>query len=102
MKGTLVLLVLVLAVVAAFAVQNPGIITVRFLNFSWSTSLLVVIVSAFAAGVLAGWLAGLPGYFRRRGETTAAQKRIQELEIETAALKGKNAPPAAPGQEGKR
>jgi uncharacterized membrane protein YciS (DUF1049 family) len=101
-NGVLIVLVALLAVVTAFAVQNPGIITVRFLHLSGSTSVLVGIVAAFTAGVLAGWLAGLPGYFRRRGETTAAHKRIQELEIETAALKGKIAPPAAPGQEGKR
>jgi uncharacterized membrane protein YciS (DUF1049 family) len=98
----LVALVVLLAVVAAFAVQNPGIITVRFLHLSGSTSVLVVIVSAFAAGVLGGWLAGLPGYFRRRSEASAARKRIQELEIEVAALQAKSAAPTAPGPEGKR
>jgi len=101
-NGALVALVVLLAVVAAFAVQNPGIITVRFLHLSGSTSVLVVIVSAFAAGVLGGWLAGLPGYFRRRSEASAARKRIQELEIEVAALRAKSAAPTAPGPEGKR
>jgi uncharacterized integral membrane protein len=101
-KGVLIVLVLLLAVVAAFAVQNPGVITVRFLNITSSTSLLVVIVAAFAAGVLGGWLAGLPGYFRRRAGTSAANKRIQELEIEVAALQAKSASPTAPGPEGKR
>jgi uncharacterized membrane protein YciS (DUF1049 family) len=99
-KGTLVVLVFLLAVVAAFAVQNPGIITVRFMNFSWPTSLLAVIVAAFGAGVLGGWLAILPGYFRRRSGAAAANKRIQELEIEVAALKSKSAPPTAPAQKG--
>jgi uncharacterized membrane protein YciS (DUF1049 family) len=98
----LVALVVLLGVVAAFAVQNPGIITVRFLHLSGSTSVLVVIVAAFAAGVLGGWLAGLPGYFRRRSEASAARKRIQELEIEAAALQAKSAAPTAPGPEGKR
>jgi uncharacterized membrane protein YciS (DUF1049 family) len=101
-NGALVVLVVLLAVVAAFAVQNPGIITVRFLHLSGSTSVLVVIVAAFAAGVLGGWLAGLPGYFRRRSEASAARKRIQELEIEVAALQAKSAAPTAPGPEGKR
>ena len=98
MKGTLIILVVLLAVVAGFAVQNPGIITVRFLNYSWTTSLLVMIVAAFGTGVLGGWLAGLPGYFRRRSESSAANRRIQELEIEIAALKAKSAPPAAPAK----
>ena len=102
MRFSMLVLIVLLALVAAFAIQNPGIITVRFFHLSGETSLLVVIVAAFAAGVLGGWLAGLPGYFRRRSETSGARKRIQELEIEVAALKAKSAPPAVPGPEGNR
>jgi uncharacterized membrane protein YciS (DUF1049 family) len=101
-KGTLVVLVVLLALVATFAVQNPVMIPVQFFHWYGRTHLLVVIAAAFAAGVAAGWFAGLPGYLRRRAGTTAAHKRIQELEIEVAALKPKSTPPATPGQEGKR
>ena len=87
MKATLLVLVALLGLVAAFAVQNPGIIVVRFLTFSGYTSLLVVTVAAFAAGVVSGGLAGLPGFFRRRSEAAAAAKRIRELEAEVGDLK---------------
>lgn len=87
MRAVLVLLVVVLALVAAFAVQNPGIVTVRFLHLSAGTSLLVIIVLSFGAGILAGWLAGLPALFRRG-------RRIRELEAEVAA---KARPADAPG-----
>lgn len=100
MKGVLIVLVLLLALVAAFGLQNPGEHTVRFLHLSWVTTMLGVIVAAFAAGVLGGWLTGVPGYFRRRSEASAANKRIQELEIEVAALKAKVPHPVAPGKEG--
>ena len=73
MKAVLLVLVVLLALVAAFAVQNPGIIVVRFLTYSGYTSLLVVIVGGFGAGVLGGWLVGLPGFFRRRSEAAAAR-----------------------------
>ena len=102
MNGALIVLVLLLAVVAAFGLQNPGEHTVRFLHLTWVTSMLGVIVAAFAAGVLGGWITGVPGYFRRRSEASAWKKRIQELEIEVAALKAKLPPTAAPGPEGKR
>jgi uncharacterized membrane protein YciS (DUF1049 family) len=98
----LIVLVLLLAAVAVFGVQNPGIINVRFFHLSGATSLLVVIVAAFGAGVFGGWIAGLPGNFRKRSEVSAANKRIQELEIEVAALKAKTTPPVASGTEGKR
>mgnify|MGYP006268322967 CR=1 FL=1 len=87
MKGVLIVLVLLLAAVAAFGVQNPGVITVRFLHLSGDTSLLVVIVAAFAAGVLGGWLTGVPGHFRRRSEASAAARRIRELEAEAETLR---------------
>ncbi len=98
MKGALVVLVILLALVATFAVQNPGTIPVRFFHFYGPTHLLVVIAVAFAAGVLGGWLAVLPGYFRRRSEASAARKRIRELEKELASLGEKSAPPTPPGQ----
>ena len=96
MKATLIVLVVLLALVAAFAVQNPGIIVVRFLTVSGYTSLLVVIVAAFSAGIVSAGLAGLPGVFRRRSEAGAAARRIRELEAEVADLKGKTGRPAPP------
>ena len=87
MRFSMIVLIALLALVAAFAVQNPGIITVKFMQYRGDTSLLVVIVSGFGAGVLGGWLAGLPGYFRRRTEAAAAAKRIRELEAEVGVLK---------------
>jgi uncharacterized membrane protein YciS (DUF1049 family) len=99
MKAVLLVLVVLLAFVAAFALQNPGIIVFRFLTFSGYTSLLVVVVAAFAAGVVATGLAGVPGFFRRRSEAAAAARRIRELEAEVGNLKGKpgGPPPPAPG-----
>lgn len=90
MKLSMIGLIVLLALVAAFAVQNPGIITVKFLHLAGATSLLVVIVAGFGAGVLGGWLAGLPGFFRRRAEAAAAARRIRELEAEVVNLKGKS------------
>jgi len=87
MKFSMIVLIVLLALVAAFAVQNPGLITVRFMQFTGDTSLLVVIVAGFGAGVLGGWLAGLPGSFRRRSEASASAKRIRELEAEAGDLR---------------
>jgi uncharacterized integral membrane protein len=83
----MVVLIVLLALVALFTVQNPGVITVRFLTFSGDTLLLVVIVAAFGAGVAGAGLAGLSGYFRRRSEAAAARQRTRELEEEVKSLK---------------
>ena len=86
MRAVLLLIIVLLALVAAFAVQNPGIIDVRFLHLSGSTSLLVVIVLAFGIGVLVGFLGGVPSSFRRA-------RRIRELSAEVESLRK---PPGTP------
>ena len=70
----LVILIIILGLVALFTFQNPDMVTVRFLSFEWNTSKLVMIVTSFAAGVLAGWLVSLTEYFRKRRQTTEAKK----------------------------
>jgi len=91
MRTVLILIVFLLALVAAFAVQNPGVLAVRFLHLSGNTSLLVVIVVAFAIGVLVGFLGGVPSSIRRGG-------RVRELERELASLRkpSESPPPEKP------
>lgn len=86
MRAVLLLIVVLLALVASFAVQNPGVIDVRFLHLSGSTSLLVIIVLAFGIGVLVGFLGGVPSSFRRA-------RRIRELSAEIDSLRK---PPGSP------
>jgi uncharacterized integral membrane protein len=104
MKGSMIVLVVLLALLALFTVQNPEVVTVRFLGFSGNTLLLVVVVAAFAAGVFGAGIAALPGWFRKRAEGAAANRRIGELEAEVAALKAeigrlKGAADAKPGPQ---
>ena len=87
MRLVLVLLVIVMGLFAAFAIQNPGIITVKFFTLSGETSILVVIVTAFGAGVIVGFLPGIPASFRRK-------RRIREPAPEMATLR--NSPPPPP------
>ncbi len=86
MRLTLILLIVLLGIVAMFAIQNPGIVTVRFLNYYVDTSILIVIVAAFGAGVLVGFLPGIPTAFRRK-------RRIRELEADLAAERKSQSPP---------
>ena len=86
MRAILLLIIVLLAMVAAFAIQNPGIITVNFFHLSTATSLLVVIIAGFGAGVLVGFLGGIPASLRRG-------RRIRELEAEVASLRKPAGPP---------
>lgn len=104
MKVSMIVLIVLLALVALFTVQNPGVITVRFLAYSGNTLLLVVVVASFAAGVAGAGLAGVSGYFRRRSEAAAAKRKIGELEAEVHGLKAEierlKGKPEVPGPGG--
>lgn len=80
MTAALLLILLLLALVAAFAVQNPGILTVHFLHLSVSTSLLVVIVIAFVIGVAVGLLWLIPSSLRCR-------RKVRELRAELDSIR---------------
>lgn len=79
MRSVLLLITGLLVLVAMFAIQNPGIIEVHFLQYKSATSLLIVIVLSFGVGVLVGFLGGVPSSLRK-------SRRIRELsyELETA------------------
>jgi len=83
---TLIILIVLLGGVAMFAIQNPGIVSVRFLNYYADTSILIVIVASFGVGVLVGLLPGIPTAFRRK-------RRIRELEADLAAHRKSQPPP---------
>ncbi|MHB1345336.1 MAG: LapA family protein [Thermoleophilia bacterium] len=80
MQWILMILGVVLAVVAVFALQNPAVVTVRFLNFEADASVLVVILVAFAAGVFAGILALLPSSIRKSGRMRKMGSELRSLE----------------------
>jgi len=86
MRLILIVLIVLLGVVAMFAIQNPGVVTVHFLNYYADTSILIVIVVSFGLGVLVGLLPGIPTAFRRK-------RRIRELEADLATHRKSQPPP---------
>ncbi len=85
----MIIVVALLGVLAVFALQNPGIVEVRFFTLSGSTSIPVLIILAFGGGLLAGFLGGLPSSMRKG-------RRIRELERELDQAKGASPPPPVP------
>jgi uncharacterized integral membrane protein len=100
-----------LAIVAIFALQNPAVVTLRFLNLSTEASVLVVVLLAFAAGVFAGILALLPSSIRKSGRLRKAASELRSLQKSEEARAGRTGsastrtpapvagvPPVAPGE----
>ncbi len=89
-QAALVFSLILAVLVAVFAVQNAGPVTLRFGIWSVETSLVVVILVAAVIGAAMASLLGLPGWIRDR-----RLLRAQARELE--ALRATHSPtPAAP------
>jgi putative membrane protein len=92
MVQTALILSFILAIlVAMFAVQNAGAVTLRFAFWSVETSLVVVILVAAAAGAAMASLAGLPGWIRDR-----RRLRMQARELEALRTTHSSIPSSPP------
>ncbi len=85
--GTLVLVAVFALMIAFFAIQNHGAVTVRFLSWEYETSLALVILGAISIGAVLTFMASLGPRIKRAREvrqlaaTVRSQgERIREME----------------------
>lgn len=100
---TYLILTLILALVtAAFALQNTGVATIKFLFWEYQTSLVLVILGSAGLGAVLTFLASLGGRWkrirtRRSLESTVHSQgeRIRELEEKLRLAHETPRPPAS-------
>jgi uncharacterized integral membrane protein len=99
---SLIVALILLLVVAAFALQNTDVVTVQFLLWDYQASLVLIILGALLLGTLLAILASNGPRIRRARElrrleslTKSQETRIQELEtkLQQAATSGRYAAP---------
>jgi uncharacterized integral membrane protein len=79
----------------AFALNNQGDVTVHFFfGTRWTAPMVLVVLGAFAAGLLVGVLGMVPRWWRHR---SAARKARTDADLERANLSAEaNAAPPVP------
>lgn len=82
MTGFLILAIALAAVVAIFALQNSAVIMVSFLAWHWEASLALILILVLGAGILVGYLAGLPSAWKSKSELRQQRREISDLEKE--------------------
>jgi uncharacterized integral membrane protein len=81
---------LLLSIVAlVFAFQNAQIAHISFIVWHFDSSLALVLVICFAAGLLAGILMVLPGRIRSALANSKSRREVATLEGELADCRGK-------------
>jgi uncharacterized integral membrane protein len=78
MKFALFFAIFFSALVISFSLQNSQLVQVQFLHWYFEGALVFVLLLTFAVGLLAMFLAALPGVFRRRSEVKSLQKELEK------------------------
>ncbi len=82
MQFFILLAIIIAMALVVFAVQNATAITLTFLAWQFSGSLVVILALTFAAGVLTGIFLSAPTWLKKTKEGRVQKRRIQELEKE--------------------
>jgi uncharacterized integral membrane protein len=78
-QAALIFFLILAVLVAMFAVQNAGPVTLRFGFWSVETSLVVVILVSAVVGAAMASLLGLPGWVRDRRRLRAQSRELETL-----------------------
>ena len=84
MYSVLLTFLLVLFFAVAFSLQNSEPIIINFFSWRFQGSLVVVLLTALACGVLLSVIASLPSFIKKSRLIAQQQKTIAQLE-QTAA-----------------
>lgn len=83
-----ILAILVLLIGIAFAIQNGQMVELNYyFGLKWSGPLSLALLTAFAIGVVAGYLAGLRMVVRMQRQLVQARKEIRQIEQEVINLR---------------
>jgi uncharacterized integral membrane protein len=91
MKFALIAAIVVSALMAYFAVENSQQTQVSFLGYYFDGPLVVILLLSFGAGVLATFLAFIPGSIRKNMEISQLKASLAEKSSILAKLEKKEA-----------
>jgi lipopolysaccharide assembly protein A len=74
--------------VAIFALQNAGEVTVRFLVWTFQTSVVIVILMSAGMGALLAALVSLPQTLKARRRLRESEKKLDQLTRQFGAAEG--------------
>ena len=86
MKFALIAAIIVSAVMAYFAVENSQQTQVSFLGLYFDAPLVIILLLSFGAGVVATFLATLPGSFHKSMEISKLKAQLTVDASKIAAL----------------
>ncbi len=93
MYSVLITFLLVLFFAVAFSLQNSDPIILNFFSWTFQGSLVVVLLTALACGVMLSIVASLPSFIKKSRLIAQQQKTIAQLERTVVEQKPPPVPP---------
>lgn len=77
-----ILFVIVLILIAIFAVQNSTVVSISFFNYQFQSSLVVLVLISYALGIVCGIFYMLPSFFKKNLQITGLMKELNKKQAE--------------------
>jgi putative membrane protein len=85
MSFTVIIALALTVLVALFSIQNAQPVQVNFFHYYFQASLVIVLMLAFAIGLVTATLLSVPARIRKSRELAECRKRLKDLEREQKA-----------------
>ena len=102
MSFTVIIALALTVLVALFSIQNAQPVQVNFFNWYFQASLVIVLMLAFAIGLVTAALLSVPARIKKSRELAECRKRLKELEKEQKPAAPLQAGPSDAGRTGER
>jgi lipopolysaccharide assembly protein A len=100
MSFTVIIALALTAFVALFSIQNAQQVQVNFFKWYFEASLVIVLMLAFAIGLVTAALLSVPSRIRKSRDLAECRRRVRDLEKEQiAVLKSREESGAVQGGE---
>jgi len=100
MSFTVIIALVLTGLVALFSIQNAQPVQVNFFNWYFEASQVIVLLLAFAIGLVTAFLLSVPGRVRKSRELAECRRRLKDLEKEQKTAAPPREGPSGPAQPG--
>jgi len=78
MRFTVIVALVIIVLVAFFAMQNSQAVQVSFLMWTFEGPQVIVLLITFAAGIVAGWLTAIPSTMKKSRQVAELKRELKK------------------------
>lgn len=88
MRFTVIAALVIIVLVAFFAMQNSQFVQISFLMWTFEGPLVIVLLITFAAGILSGWLTAIPSTMKKSRQVAELKRELKKQPTDNVMRSG--------------